>query len=222
MATWMTHFRIANKFIDELSQYDLDIPKFVFANIAPDCGVLNDDGLTYTPSGDISHFKKDDEYEFDKFVSSYLKNEKDLSKFSFYLGYYLHLLCDEAWRDDLFRPKRQEFIYMFDDEAEGSWAFKDDWYDLDKLFIKKKSDFRGFDIFKNIESFPNIYFEFFPTEAYNMQLNRIREFYLEEVEGLEREYIYLKEVELDSFVDKTYDKVKYKIFDVLREYEKNG
>ena len=132
----MTHFRIANFYIDELIQYGIDIPKFIFANIAPDCGVLNEDCLSYTPNKKISHFGSNDEHSYSEYTNKYLSNTTDTTKFSFYLGYYLHLLCDEAWAKVIYRPQKEKFNHLFDSEADAIWTFKRDWYDLDKLFLK--------------------------------------------------------------------------------------
>ena len=45
----MTYFRIADLFIEIIKSNDFNLPCFVFGNIAPDCGMPNDDGCTYTP-----------------------------------------------------------------------------------------------------------------------------------------------------------------------------
>lgn len=46
MATWMTHLRVAESVIQTLN-----IPKrmFLVGNIAPDCGVPNEDLTAYVP-----------------------------------------------------------------------------------------------------------------------------------------------------------------------------
>ncbi len=104
---------------------------------------------------------------------------------------------------------------MFENETDGLWSFKRDWYDLDKLFITRNPDFRAFKIFTNIKSFPNTYFSFFSSEAFDKQLNRIRDFYLEPTEGYEREYLYLSEAKIDDFVLKTAKKFRENIFSLL-------
>ncbi len=78
MATWMTHFRIADFYIDELTKYGIDIPNFIFANIAPDCGILNEDRLTYTPSKEISHFGHSGGRDFKKYITMYLSDKSDI------------------------------------------------------------------------------------------------------------------------------------------------
>lgn len=150
MATWMTHFRIADKFIDIIGADRLDLPCFVFGNIAPDCGILNPDGLTYNPDKDTSHFGHTDNRNYDGFITKYFSMKNDTESYSFYLGYYLHLLTDEEWFCRIYRPKYEKFMADFLDKKSLIWTMKGDWYDLDKLFLKYNSNFRSFHIFANI------------------------------------------------------------------------
>lgn len=50
--------------------------------------------------------------------------EKVRDKRSFYLGYYLHLLLDEAWEKRIFRPQKQRFLSQFADEESFVRAVK--------------------------------------------------------------------------------------------------
>ena len=50
--------------------------------------------------------------------------EKVRDKRSFYLGYYLHLLLDEAWAKRIFRPQKQRFLSQFADEESFVRAVK--------------------------------------------------------------------------------------------------
>lgn len=211
MATWMTHFRIADRYIDMLANHGVNISTFIFANIAPDCGVLNADGLTYTPSTDLSHFGKTGQRDFTQFAAKYLVDRSDMDRFSFYLGYYLHLLCDNAWAYAIYRPEKERFAHHFESEADAIRTFKRDWYDLDKLFIKEHPAFRAFQVFAGLGCFPNLYFDFFPPDAFDKQLDRIRSFYLAPAERVDREYQYLTAAELHAFVDTTTDELTGKI-----------
>lgn len=54
MATWVTHFRIAEALISR----DLPVSKidFLVGNIGPDCGLIGEDGKPMPPK-EITHFK---------------------------------------------------------------------------------------------------------------------------------------------------------------------
>ncbi|MEA4831151.1 MAG: zinc dependent phospholipase C family protein [Oscillospiraceae bacterium] len=203
MATWMTHFRVADKFIDIIGKDKLDLPCFIFGNIAPDCGIPNDDNLTYTPDKDISHFGHTSNRDYAAFRENYLEDKSDKESFSFYLGYYLHLLTDAEWVCKIARPAEKQFKDSFTDKSSFICAIKTDWYDLDKLYLKKNPQMRAFSIFSGMKSFANIYFNFFPSTAFDWQLNRIRSFYLAPAGNLNREYKYLTEAELDGFMNES-------------------
>lgn len=86
MATWVTHFRIAEKLIN----LGLDVcpEEFLVGNIGPDCGLANEEGIFYPPK-EITHFEVDGKINADLFYLQYILNkERDLSKeqLSFKLG----------------------------------------------------------------------------------------------------------------------------------------
>ncbi len=211
MATWMTHFRIADGFIDIIGAEKLDLPCFIFGNIAPDCGVWNNDEMTYTPSKDVSHFGHSDNRDYKKFIETYWTFQNDLKQQSFFLGYYLHLLTDELWALNVYRLQQKNHLFPFVNKTIFDREVKKDWYDQDKLFIKNHPDFRSFKIFARIKRFPNQYLDFFPDNAFDWQLGRIRDFYLTPGENLEREYPYLTESAINEFIQSTIEGLKDKL-----------
>lgn len=215
MATWMTHFRVADIFIDIIGEDKLDLPCFVFGNIAPDCGLPDSDGLTYTPGKEISHFAKGNDFNCEEFKNIYLSEPSDTSKKSFYLGYYLHLLTDELWISDIYRPQRDRYMPQFPDKKSFAQAVRRDWFDQDRLFLKYNPDFRAFHIFADIQSFPNRYLDFFPDTAFDWQLTRIRNSYMASGEDPEREYMYLTEETLNAFVESAGIRLKDRIMILL-------
>ena len=103
MASWMVHLRIADEILKRME--GLDETAFVIGNIAPDSGVPNEDWSKYFPPKNVSHFKTrpDDElfFDVDEFKKQYFSDEKikgyDKRHYSFFLGYYVHLLSDIEW-----------------------------------------------------------------------------------------------------------------------------
>ncbi|MDF2558107.1 MAG: hypothetical protein K0R71_1935 [Bacillales bacterium] len=215
MASWMVHLRIADKLINEIS--NLSYTEFVVGNIAPDSGVPNDDWSAFTPSGDVSHFKTTDvdglrdihlnEYVELFFTEEQRKRYSDKQK-SFYLGYLTHLLTDILWGNGIVRPSKDKFKSLHDkDRTEWVRTLKKDWYDLDFLYIKKNPNFRSFLIYKNAVGFKNEYIDFFSNDAFDNRRNYITGFYGGVRENLEREYTYLKEEEMNRFVDESSEKI---------------
>ncbi|MBQ6589437.1 MAG: zinc dependent phospholipase C family protein [Butyrivibrio sp.] len=103
MASWMVHLRIADRLLDRIE--GLDQSAFILGNIAPDSGVPNEDWSVFTPPGSVTHFRtKPGEktyIDIDKYVQDYFTKEKvkkySNREYSFFLGYYTHLLTDIEW-----------------------------------------------------------------------------------------------------------------------------
>jgi len=221
MASWMVHFRIADYFLEKIVW--LDKKCFIVGNIGPDCGEPNDDWSEFTPPSTITHWisdglKKqniDTDYFYEKYIKSInmFDSEIEKEKFSieqksFYLGYYIHLLTDVSWSLKIGIPIREKYAKEFEvQQAELWWVIKKDWYDLDHLYLKKNPDFKIFRIFDKIKEFKNNYFDYYSETAIIRQIRYISGFYNDEHEGLAREYIYLKEVEMDQFVRETVQEI---------------
>ena len=112
------------------------------------------------------------------------------------------------WADLIVRPSIEKFRTLYDkDRTEWIWTLKEDWYDLDFLYVKRNPDFRAFSIYKNASGFQNDYIDFFSSDAFDNRRGYITGFYSKEKENLEREYTYLKEIEMDRFVDESVEKI---------------
>lgn len=214
MASWMIHLRIADKLLDKLN--NITTTEFIMGNIAPDSGVPNEDWSVFTPSGDISHFKDEPidgwkNVNIDKFISAHFTKDyiKGYTKeeYSFFLGYYTHLLTDIEWVKQICLPSEERFADLCAEIGRVNfiWTLKKDWYDLDFLYLKKKPDFRAFRLYEQAKNFKNVYMNIFAEVAFENRRQYITDFYLAGREDLEREYPYLNETQTEDFVEKTVD-----------------
>ena len=199
MATWITHMRVAAHFMRLYPP--LNNKEFLVGNIAPDGGVPNEDGigLSFTPEKAVTHFYAPGTTQVDarRFAEEYLRDRDDARR-PFYLGYYFHLLTDRAF-SAWYNQKKLEPLY-----AEGLarspqfiWEIKRDWYGQDRLYLQEHPDFVFYTVFAPIESFPNIYFDFYPTEAFTRHVRRITQFYLDAGEDPARAFPFLSKEEAD-------------------------
>ena len=208
MASWMVHLRIADELLKHIS--NIDETAFVMGNIAPDSGVPSEDWKEYYPPKQVSHFKtkNGDEIFFDldaycnKYFNENLIKEYSLKKFSFFLGYYVHLLTDVQWTKtiyiDLIKSHPQE---VSEDKNKLIWAAKGDWYDLDFLYLEQHPDFKAFSIYENAVNYDNSFMDLFSKDAFENRRQYICGFYHSDNHGeLHREYTYLTPEQADQFV----------------------
>lgn len=207
MASWMVHLRVADNLINKFN--NLSIEDFIVGNIGPDCGEPNETWTEFTPPKEITHWKsgKDEKtISPELFYNNYFgEKNNDIKKFSFYIGYYVHLLTDVQWYKDILLPTKEKFKdeFLRDSNYEVFERIKGDWYDLDHLFIKENKDFYSFKIFQNLKHYNNNYLEYYSVTAIPKQISYISKFYNEEQDNLYREYIYLTEEEMNTFVERT-------------------
>lgn len=207
MASWMVHLRIADSLLDSLPQLsDVD---FVVGNIAPDSGVPNEDWSAFTPSAVVSHFKLDDtvpkSIHIPLFVERYFTPEQRArytpAQNSFFAGYLSHLLTDQLWSAQVVNALKGRFPdqWRADRTALINRA-KEDWYDLDYKYLRQHADFRAFRIYAGAVGYENVFMSEFAPDAFDNRRQYITSFYLEENNHLDREYPYLDEAQMDSFV----------------------
>ncbi|MGL5152727.1 MAG: zinc dependent phospholipase C family protein [Clostridium sp.] len=202
MATWVSHFRIANYFLDKLQ---VEHKNFIVGNIGPDCGEPNEDWTSFSPSSSITHFTptgSKSKIKYEDFYEKYLSDTTNLTKesYSFYLGYYIHLLTDVNYSKNIAKPKVNYFIKEIDSLPKLIQLMKEDWYDLDHLYLQTNPDFYPFKVFSNIKDFKNVYLDFYSDTAFIKQITYITSFYKASHDNLNREYPYLNKNEMDNFV----------------------
>ena len=202
MASWMIHLRIADKLLDRIP--GLSPIEFIMGNMAPDSGVPNEDWSAFSPSTKVSHFRTDDgtgkkKIDLDAYLGGYftpeLRSGYNDQQYAFYLGYFVHLLTDCLWSDRIAKPTVDKF------GRERMADIKEDWYDLDFLYLKKHPGFRAFRAYLGSVGFVNRSLDFFAPDAFDNRRDYITAFYLQDNDHLDREYPYLTEAEADIFVD---------------------
>ena len=210
MASWMVHLRIADKLLDAIP--DLSPMEFIVGNIAPDSGVPNEDWTKFTPSTQISHYRRDSgtvvgkQIDIAAYTAKYftpdLQRTYTHRQYAFYLGYLTHLLTDILWAEKIARPSFQKHI---GENASVKHplvqTIKDDWYDLDFKYLRDHPGFRAFRVYLGCVGFVNEFMEEFSPDAFDNRRQYITSFYLEGKENLDREYRYLTEAEMDRFVE---------------------
>ncbi len=205
MASWMVHLHIADKLLDHMP--NLSATEFIVGNIAPDSGVPNVDWSAFSPPTTVSHFKSAGrKADPDAFAAKYFTPEQQWAynpkQYSFYLGYLTHLLTDVLWSHQIARPALDRFGKTdAPDREEFIWKLKKDWYDLDFKYLRDNPKFRAFQIYQEAVDFRNAYMEEFASDAFDNRRKYITGFYLTGREGLDREYPYLTETEMNQFVE---------------------
>ena len=223
MASWMVHLRVADKLLDRIE--GLDSEAFVLGNIAPDSGVPNEDWSVFNPPGNVTHYRtRPSEKTFidvDKYVSEYLTEDLikgyDKRQYSFFLGYYTHLLTDIEWT----KMVHDEGVTEENAQKEGMsytdfiWKNKKDWYDLDFLYLATHPDFRAFNLYEKAADVTNVFMSAFAEDAFENRRKYICGYYRSDDHGdLHRDYQYLTKDRSDCFVDETVEKL-VKIVDLV-------
>lgn len=204
MASWMVHLRIADKLLDLLPE--LSPVEFIVGNIAPDSGVPNADWSSFTPNTTVSHFKAADKKAGpEAFAAKYFTPAQCAGyterQYGFYLGYLTHLMTDVLWSDRIAVPTLKKYAKEdAPDREEFIWKIKEDWYDLDYKYLRDHPGFRAFRVYLGAVGFRNEFMEEFSADAFDNRRQYITGFYLQGKDGLDREYPYLTEREMDSFV----------------------
>ena len=176
MATWTVHLRIAQKFIDALPF--LESKEFIAGSLAPDCGYKNI-GSGFTPPPTVTHFSETgmkNDCNYKAFAKDFLQNSKTYKEYSFYLGYYIHLLTDILWSFNIYMPTYD--IYGADSKNNPDLVkkIKADWSLLDLKYYCKNSSKPFFNILESIDEIPD-YMPFYEEGQLLKQLKEIAALY---------------------------------------------
>ena len=215
MASWMVHLRIADALLAHWRQ--LDEEAFILGNIAPDSGVPNEDWSAFRPPKAVSHFQTADKtghfIDTELFRSRYLNAEAvqgySLREYSFFLGYFVHLLTDVRWAETVYATLKTDHPEEYAADKSGLvQAAKEDWYDLDFLYLEQHPDFKAFSVYENAPDLDNTFLDLFSRDAFENRRQYICGFYRSSEHGeLHREYRYLTPREADAFVRDTANRI---------------
>ena len=200
MATWIAHLRIAEYFMNKYPNLNCD--EFLVGNIAPDCGVFDENGIL-TPSKKITHWLTEQIImDAEGFRAKHLS--EDDSRYCFYLGYYFHLITDNEWMT-LYRKKKEEPQYVegFEKYPNFTSIMKEDWYGQDQLYLLRNPNCVFFTKFAKIDNISNQYFSEFNENIFTNKVKEITEYYQNNQVDEHRVFKYLSQEEMDSFVEKT-------------------
>ena len=213
MASWMVHLRIADILLNEIP--NLSAQEFIVGNIAPDSGVPNEDWSQFTPSTTISHFrthrhKKADPLAFtEKYFNQHQRVQYTKEEFSFFLGYLVHLMTDVSWSNNILYPAKKRFADEWNaDSSACIWRMKEDWYDLDFMYLRDHPTFPAFRVYLDAAGFENRFMEEFSVDAFENRRQYITGFYLAGKDNIDRHYPYLTKDEMDLFVKQTAENIR--------------
>lgn len=210
MATWIAHLRVAEALLAMMSQ--LDEAAFMYGNLAPDSGKPNADWTVFDPPKEVTHFLRrgegEDKIHDLRFYRAYVAGrriEDDAADYSFRLGYFVHLLCDNLWSRRL--NTTYKLIYP---ELEGSgamelWAtFKRDWYHLDFCYLRDHPDCLFWRLYVPSPN-PPPYLDFIPHDSLTHSLDDIRTFYStpSPQRNIDHPYVHLNEAAMGRYVADT-------------------
>lgn len=203
LATWMVHFRIADHFLNKL---DVNPEKFVIGSVAPDCGYGSKDSYgEFIPPPTVTHWspsgiKKDCRYK--DFYKCYLINRAySRSDFSFYLGYYIHLLTDIMWSCMVFAPTKIKYAKNYARNPDFLLTIKKDWNDLDFKYLAEHPNFKPFKLLEETKAVKD-YLPYYEPKQLTIQSRFIVNYYKKDApkHNYMREFKFLKAADVDNFV----------------------
>ncbi len=208
MATWIAHLRVAEGLFRLLPH--LDETAFMYGNLAPDSGKPNADWTAFDPPKEVTHFLRrgegEDKIHDLRFYRAYVAGrqpEDDLADYSFRLGYFVHLLCDNLWSRRLNTAYKQIYPELVDNPHSELWAtFKRDWYHLDFCYLRDHPECLFWRVYVPAPN-PPPYLDFVPHEALTHSLSEIRTFYStpSPQRNIDHPYVHLNEAAMARYVD---------------------
>lgn len=211
MATWIVHLRLAERLLALID--DLDEMPFVVGSVAPDSGIPDEKWETFDPPAELLHFQgQGSEIHQCADLEFYRRHLEPMgqrgierTEFSFLVGYFLHLVTDNLWRDEIGLPTKERFSEDLEADPRFGWKVKHDWYGLDFEHVRGNPDSIFWRVFLN-SSYDLDFLDFLPHEAVQQRLDYIKELYqrtdAKTVQWIKnRPGLYLTAEAMDRFVD---------------------
>ena len=216
MPTWANHFRIADKLLPYIKALDKEY--FIIGNIAPDCGIKTDSAGVYEPPTGVTHFTKDYLYskktdcDYEFVYQNYIKDEKDIKKKSFFIGYWAHLFADAYYANNLFVPIEKEFG-DFRENHELRRTVARERANIDYLYFSENIS-EAYEIFRRCGGFDEDYPKWYKNGEISRKMKEILKLY-DNNKPVVMEYKYLTPEIMSSFVDEVSKTLKEKIKSVI-------
>jgi hypothetical protein len=206
MATWIGHLRIAEKLLPHFPE--LDPASFAYGSLAPDFGKPLEDG-SFFPSKAVSHLVIEIDHRSKiqdlVFYREHLADpavREDPLRFSFTLGYFIHLVCDGLWGSWIGQACKRDYKDMIAElGVEAWWTMKDDWYGLDVQFAAENPESLFWTVVMGLDDLP-LYLEHQDQETVGDQIRRIQKFNANPPQELleRKEFPYLSAATMERFI----------------------
>jgi hypothetical protein len=229
MASWIVHLRLAENLLQLID--GLYTTYFAIGSIAPDSGIPDENREKFTPPREVTHFRAKEgavwriaDLTFYRQHLAPLRPEaEDVARFSFLLGYFLHLVTDNLWHHLIALPTLKRFAAEYKADPVFRWEARRDRDGLSFLYVRDHPDSLFWRVFLHCEYFES-YLDFLPTAVVQQHIDAIKTLYQrtdEEIKALyKRSYHYLTKAEIDRFVEETTQRL-YGIYQYLWEGEAN-
>ena len=220
MASWVTHLMIADRVWEQHPW--LDRLSFGAGSIAPDCNVENEDWTQFTPPREVTHWMaagRKTAADSDRFFAERIEpNRMRRKEYSFWLGYWAHLVADAEFqrmiRDERRVAAAWKRVKAHPDLASRAAGMPETWdtikmllpkrewmkdlYTLEADYLETHPD-SGYRDVMNLTSFPD-YAEFLPPGAIVRKIG-VMAGLPEPVE--DAEFVFFTREEYADFVERT-------------------
>ena len=209
MGTYISHFRNVEILLTEVK--GLDAEAFLYGNLAPDAGIPNQAGTQFNPPRTITHFLSSDneaqsaDLEFYRQYLQLVDQATDPHKYSFLLGYFIHLICDNLWTLWIVDASVKDYGNLIAKRGSEAWRLlKQDWHDLDRKYYRDHSESGIWETMQLLQT-PPAYLSYLPPTAMSQQMAYLENVYLQAGESreLDRTYPYLNTITMERFVDES-------------------
>lgn len=206
MPTWINHFRIADRLLNRMNILDKEY--FVIGTIAPDCGLPDKEHGVYRPYTGITHFTSEIEYskktdcDYEFIYQTYIKDECDIKKKSFYIAYFIHLLTDCIFAQNVFAPIENS-LGDFRENKQLREQIKSERNNTDFYYLENCTS-QSFELFKTCKPWNEKYPEWYEHNEIAIQMKNIVNYY-KNAKYKQMDFVYITPQLMDKFVDYTYE-----------------